>query len=290
MELEHLYSNIPPQFLFHYTSATGMLGILSSGSIWATEARYLNDAKELSNTLDFVIYEVVQRLGSTDPEEFEVLKQFESWLRDRVSSGHAIFVVSLTENGNLLSQWRGYTPPNTGVSIGFDAARLKTMAAAVGFRLGRCIYDINEQSEIVRGLLNEILVGAKRCGPAPANVKGPSQSYYQLFEDLEEKIFLGAALLKHHSFKEEAEWRLVSSLVQQYRDAPIKFRLGASCLVPFLTFNLRDEDGGLTVVRRAFVGPTPNPNLAMHAVTIALAQYVKGSHVIVNSMLPLRQV
>ena len=32
--------------LFHYTTAAGLLGILGSSSLWATDLRFLNDAQE----------------------------------------------------------------------------------------------------------------------------------------------------------------------------------------------------------------------------------------------------
>ncbi|KQV50324.1 hypothetical protein ASC95_13135 [Pelomonas sp. Root1217] len=50
--LRELYSEQPTGELFHYTTSAGLLGIVQSGSIWATEARYLNDATELSNALE----------------------------------------------------------------------------------------------------------------------------------------------------------------------------------------------------------------------------------------------
>lgn len=290
MNLDALYGNQPPEHLFHYTSYAGMLGILDTRCVWATEARYLNDAKELANTLDFVLIEVSRRTSSADSSKGEVLSQFRSWLRDRMSSGHALFVVSLTENGNLLSQWRGYTPNNTGVSLGFLSSRLLELGARQAFRMGRCIYGLKEQQEVVRDLIDQILNAASSVDVALVKDRPVSQAYYTLFESFEEKIFLCAALLKHHSFQEEAEWRMVSSLVHDYRSAPIQFRPGASSLIPYMKFDLNDAGGQLTVLRRAYVGPTPNANLAIHAVTMALSRHVSGGYVVVNSMLPLRQV
>jgi hypothetical protein len=37
----------PPAILYQYTDATGLMGILQSGAVWATDARFLNDAAEL---------------------------------------------------------------------------------------------------------------------------------------------------------------------------------------------------------------------------------------------------
>jgi len=37
-----------PDIIFHYTSLEGLLGIIKSKSIWATNVFYLNDASELN--------------------------------------------------------------------------------------------------------------------------------------------------------------------------------------------------------------------------------------------------
>jgi hypothetical protein len=39
--------------LYHYTSLTGIIGILQTRFIWATNALCLNDASEFSHGLDF---------------------------------------------------------------------------------------------------------------------------------------------------------------------------------------------------------------------------------------------
>lgn len=50
--IRELYSEQPTGELYHYTNSGGVLGIVQSHSIWATEVRYLDDATELSNTLE----------------------------------------------------------------------------------------------------------------------------------------------------------------------------------------------------------------------------------------------
>lgn len=38
----------PPGILYHYTTPAGLLGIIDKGRIWATHARFLNDASEIN--------------------------------------------------------------------------------------------------------------------------------------------------------------------------------------------------------------------------------------------------
>jgi hypothetical protein len=47
---EHLQRPVP-EFLYHYTSQDGLLGIISSASLWATNISYMNDATEFHRPL-----------------------------------------------------------------------------------------------------------------------------------------------------------------------------------------------------------------------------------------------
>jgi hypothetical protein len=40
-----------PQRLYHYTSQSGLLGILSAKTLWATRIQYLNDSTEFAYAL-----------------------------------------------------------------------------------------------------------------------------------------------------------------------------------------------------------------------------------------------
>ena len=44
-----------PKSLFHYTTAAGLLGILRESVLWATEARFLNDAQEAVYARDLFV-------------------------------------------------------------------------------------------------------------------------------------------------------------------------------------------------------------------------------------------
>lgn len=44
----------PPSVLYHSTTAAGLLGILNSQRVWATNARFLNDPSEIRYALGIV--------------------------------------------------------------------------------------------------------------------------------------------------------------------------------------------------------------------------------------------
>jgi hypothetical protein len=125
--LTDLYDEKPTRTLYHYTSLHGLQGIVESRSMWATEIRYLSDAKELVQTLEIFLSAIRIRYQTSDATKRELFQQLETWLRDRLVSGHLVFFSSFTEEGNLLSQWRGYSPLGEGVSLGFDPQHLRKL-------------------------------------------------------------------------------------------------------------------------------------------------------------------
>src|SRR5438309_877746 len=44
----------PPDVLYHYTGADGALGILSADEFWASDALFVNDAKEIRYGADIL--------------------------------------------------------------------------------------------------------------------------------------------------------------------------------------------------------------------------------------------
>ncbi len=98
-----LYSDIPGERLYHYSSFNGLLGIVESRSLWASDIRYMNDSAELKHTADLIRKEVTRRIraGHQQPD---LLNQFLDWVTHRITNGHMLFATSFRSNGNLLSQ------------------------------------------------------------------------------------------------------------------------------------------------------------------------------------------
>lgn len=281
-----LYGARPQSILYHYTSLAGLMGIVKSRSLWATEIRYLNDADELIY-LGKCIGSAVATREDVGEEVAEILRQFLDWTGQRLSRGHLQFVCSFTESGNLLSQWRGYTPPSKGVSLGFAHEAIVAAAEAQGYWIGKCIYDPTRQNEVVEQLVATVVTAARQAGAAPQSRKAISQSYHEVFEGLEADILRVAAVLKNPAFHEENEWRLVSPLQINYVESPILYREGTESLVPYLDFALPKAGDGRVELFHIFVGPTPSSNLSTHSLSMFLSKYAVCP-AIINSRLPFK--
>jgi hypothetical protein len=114
--------------VYHYTSAAGLLGILTSRTLWATEVAGLNDTAEINGGLDFA----EMWLGARSSSELAVaLLDMVARLRDGHLAGAAdVFVLSASLDGDDANQWRVYGDSGRGYSIELDtSAQLSVVAS-----------------------------------------------------------------------------------------------------------------------------------------------------------------
>jgi hypothetical protein len=118
-----------PDILYHYTDAAGFHGICRSGSLWASDAAFLNDSSELeytSSVLEHVVSELKAEY-SDDPAPQAVLHAMTDLITDDLRPDFDVCVSCFCPDGDLLSQWRGYPANGGGYAIGFrTSALLKT--------------------------------------------------------------------------------------------------------------------------------------------------------------------
>ena len=258
-------SGKPPEVLFHYTSADGLIGIVGSRRLWASSIHYLNDELEFQLALEVLEWSLrVAAEKSHGPRRVLV-----DAMRDRVESlsGVNVCVFSLSGARDLLSQWRAYCSDG-GYCIGFRAEQLHAAAANQGFFLGRCFYEPREQQRLVSSLLDSMLLGYETGHYDHVWADKPIEMMAEMY--LAGFIQL-APLLKDKSFEEEREWRLVSDPLVR---SEFRFRVGrGGILVPYCEFDpVREEALELPEV---LVGPTPHKQAAL----AALAMFLKNHRV-----------
>lgn len=264
-----LYAENPNKVLYHYTSLKGLLGVVKDKGLWASEIRYFNDASEMKH-MEFLLKTKISERLEKDTEHAWLLNQFQTWLSDRLTNGHLLFVTSFIADGNLLSQWRGYTPHGKGVSIGFSPDYLSEMADKQFFKIGKCIYNPEKQSELANYIIDSIQVLAKQRGENSKRAK--AESYYDIFEEVEAELLRISALVKHPSFQEEEEWRAVSPIMTDFSNEHIQYREGLAMLVPYVLFSFDDQTEFPVQFEHIFLGPTPNKYLSMTSLDMYLSK------------------
>lgn len=265
-----LYADIPQGVLYHYTTFTGLLGIVQGRVLWASDIRYMNDSAELRHTADLIQAEVRERIDGGHPNP-HLLTQFVDWVSHRITNGHLLFGASFRSQGNLLSQWRGYSVPGKGVSLGFSPDYILRCAQKQQFRVGRCIYEPARQRLLIRQVVDAVETLAGRLVLGETSAAERSGHYRQTFAVMETDLLRIAAILKHPSFREEKEWRIVSPVIANTAEAPILFREGHAMLVPYIAFDLSQEDQPLAL-DHLYLGPTANINISMNSLKMFLEQ------------------
>jgi hypothetical protein len=269
--------------LYHYTTSAGLIGILESRRIYASEIRFLNDMREFSEALD-----LIQRLNS------DILKgrrskaatfvngRIQSLLRLPKSIVTGIFVTSFSEEGNQLGQWRGYCPQG-GFSIGFEADYLKQQ-----LNLQPCLYTQRKQMAFLR---REVMPSLRKTYAA-----FPRRNYEELSQDdffgimkeheitfaaLVDKLKEAAPVIKNGKFSQEKEWRLI--VQRPIESDAIDFRPGKYQPTPYTQIDL-DTSKIVQIV----IGPTPEPEIALNSVRSLLKHYNLPCDEIVIDMVPIR--
>jgi hypothetical protein len=265
-----LYADVPLGTLYHYTTLSGLLGIVRSRALWASDIRYMNDSAELRHAADLIKLEVAERIDGGSAN-VNLLSQFVDWVAHRITQGHMLFAASFRSHGNLLSQWRSYSEIGKGVSLGFCSDFILRSAERQQFMIGRCIYEPSRQRMLIRQVVDAVeSVGSGLLG-ATRSTAERSVLYNQAFAAMETNLLRIAAILKHPSFREEKEWRVVSPVITNPAEAPILFREGHAMLVPYIEFAIGINDTPLAM-DHLYLGPTANINISMNSLRMFLEQ------------------
>jgi hypothetical protein len=257
----------PEGVLYHYTSLGSLTNIVTSGEMFASDIAYLNDAAEAAHTL-YLLNKAFERVGAPRHSYGEGVGDYLSNATHADLRGALrarTYVVCFTREGNLLSQWRGYCPPQRGISVGFRAEHLKATAKPQGYHLRECIYDEAQQAAIADFLVQRLL-----------EADHPTESGWTLkvVHQALAAVMKSSAVLKHPSFREEREWRLVSEpppfeeifSTRSGQMSMVDFREGKSMLIPYRRVSLPRNDTGGVSVEHVLVGPTLHPSTAVLSV------------------------
>lgn len=270
----------PSLILHHYTSGTGLLGIFNNSSMWATKIQYMNDSTEYLHAISLAKSRLASFKNNGSESKKQIVASKVSELLERTKD-LALYVVCFSEISDSLSQWRGYCPPSFGYSIGFNADRLKELALNQGFEFGKCIYDNDKQKALINNWVDETIQSLSKDYGIEQDIEDYCHKNANKYIHNFVKI---APYLKHQTFQDEQEWRLISLIPSD--DKRIGLREGKSMLVPYATFelNLSTEQHLIWNIQ---VGPTPKIELAFSALS-HLFNKVKIMNGITRTFIPYR--
>jgi DUF2971 family protein len=273
---DFLSTPIPPE-VWHYTNLAGFEGILSSGRIWATEAHHTTDKTEFVHARD-VATQYLQRFQPKN-DGMTGAKQTAQEIVDRAfdqgvlsPSKIEIFIASFCATDDLKSQWTKYADSGCGISLSFDLRHVRPpveIGCLVTF--APCLYTMDEKERVLADALSDWVntfaelyekTGSKEWAAEQLRkwqmlnhglpfdrVAWLANNQKEFHVLLQEALTRASADLlriashcKHHTFYQEAEWRLA---LPHEKGKPMKYakvlHRSPNHSTPYIAHNLFSE-------------------------------------------------
>jgi hypothetical protein len=278
---EAIRARTPPSTLYHYTGVAGLLGIIESGVLRLSHVSFLNDRSELTYAQELIRDVLVTRRGSTDDDRVARFLDSADHLAAGLFRDIDLFVCCFCEDGDLLSQWRGYSHGGGTYALGLDSESFHKPGTSgeAPSSLYPVIYEPTEQKRIVSEVLSRSvkrhLMGIKA---------GSDESPIDALGLLGICLSFCLILFKHDSFAAEREWRLVT-VRRPADDLAVSFTPQPWFPRPYTSVFFEGRALPLSDVR---CGPAPEPELAQRSVQMLLAQYGYAQAPVSASRVPLR--
>ena len=248
-----------PQTYYHYTTADGLVGIVGTQSIRATNFSFLNDSTEISYGLG-----VINRVLTEVPSGMRLLLDSVSEALRGYADLADTYVACFSARPDDLSQWRGYGATEVDrYCIGFSADSLVLRPTAVAHTATatqprQVIYSLDRQLQIAKDL-----IGSRLRVTGPLNqALTPWAIALELLE--------AASTFKDPAFAAENEWRTVISNLNR-KEMAVQFGVRGGRVRPFVTLHMADAGSPLPITD-VYLLPYGRVDQALKATRLVLAQ------------------
>lgn len=270
-----LFDYKPDDIIWHYTDGPGFLGILQSGSIYATQVSSLNDRNETKYATDLFKKSLTQLLEEKKDDEvartfFNKVLEYVKDDPDAPAHGASkFFVTCFSAEEDDLSQWDRYGKEN-GYAIGFYARGFWRKPTSTIYRV---TYDREHQEKMSKELTDATLAFYLE-GLAGERLQDPAKWAEEFFLAWDEWIYKLAPLAKDAKWKAENEFRLVHELdgseFSEVRFSQKKTMLGR--YLPISTPQWVKRRTPLLPIAKIFIGPGNHPAFTRVSVLLLLEQ------------------
>jgi hypothetical protein len=262
-KIEEFLAQRPANPIYHYAEAKAAINIIQTRTLWATKVRHLNDSTEILHSQEWLVAELKKRdvrraaevlsggVREPIPGKGGVLSAplVGGAIATAKTLDPPVYVVSFSEEDNLLSQWRAYCSGSNGYSLGFDASAFDHTSTGSPLMV-KCVYAEQEKQDLCHAL-----------------VESWNEQSLETEEDATaflRNCYAIMAAVKHHSFEEEREWRIVT--VPSLANITLKFRSGRHGIVPFIELPTTSQ----LPLHRICIGPNSDSEAAKSALKYLL--------------------
>lgn len=270
--------------LYHYCTNSTFISIIQTRSVWLSDFTLSNDRLEGRWLRNLLVERCRQE--SFYPVQMERLLSFFDLGATRL--GAAGFCMS--EEGDLLSQWRAYAGDGGGVSIGFSKQHFEALAGALyaqqsgeALSLHKIAYSSEDQASLVQSILDDVVHAVKAGALDTGTLLTPLEGDRKVEVDKHFRSLTASFLalhlvqyrVKNPAFCEEREWRLISLILSYATEASshgdlskMDFRPGHDRIVPYRILPLGETVPCITEVVLGPKNITPT-----RYITAALERY-----------------
>jgi hypothetical protein len=275
----------PPSVVYHYTTPQGVLGIVDSKALWATDIRFLNDSHEYRYALEMTREELAERQRCAGSLDGPLIERFGLALDE--ASRMRTYVCCFSTEPDQLSQWRGYGS-GRGYAIGFKLPDLLPALSASQQPIAflQCEYRRDVQRRLLSEAIDQITQEYRGVLERHASREGDPLVEFEA--DFYTYLVTIAAAFKHEKFSEEREWRIVvRSLSHERERSGRQIRVGGRGLIPHLEVELCQSAQPLRL-GNLVVGPNPHMADACDALSILLTERGVEHEGVIASAVPFR--
>lgn len=253
--------------LYHYCSNNSFHLIIENRSIWLSSLSLSNDSMEGK-----LVAEIISYIANEDGLNAATTQRLHESVEglEKIIDGLGF---CLSEEGDLLSQWRGYAADASGVSIGFSKEYLKQLSKTSlklkesGFTLQHVEYEKIAQVNLVKPTYLRIkeLIN-KDAFKIPGKwglldtrsdeeIEKENEKIKRAYSQLSIRVlmlFKELFRLKTKAFIEEREWRLISYFAKTGEDNCL-YRAVNDRIIPYREFELKSLEQ--SAIKEVIIGP-----------------------------------
>jgi hypothetical protein len=245
--------------VFHYTSSQGLIGILESKRLRASEASSLNDLAEIRQGWDSI------REWLKNQPKSNAVDLLSDFAADPMKGKHEVFVLSGSTAADDANQWRLYADGGTGYAIELDGSiqlavvtdvpaapstprfsYLRTFDIASITPWLQVLYS-EPEIEAALGQLVAAVESRSRSIESDDDAEGRDFHYEGLRDDSYEALATVAHLIKAPGFSGENEVRVVATFL--WGDHHVHYRPGAHGIVGYATLTQAPRGYSSSVLR-----------------------------------------
>jgi hypothetical protein len=264
------------QVIYHYTTAAGLIGILKSNSIRGSNAAFLNDTSEILYG-GAVCKAVIESMATDVDADRELLDRL-GGIFDLESTPSEVFITSFTMLDDVLGQWRGYGSEAGRYSLGF---RVSQFSERDVLRIPQPVdYDPESQKKRVRHAIELTRDHLRQNHDDRATLWREMAGLGRYLRRL-------ACIFKHPGFRDEQEWRSVSSFNEMDSVQHVAFEAIDGVPRPYMNMLQGSRESNQLPIVEVRVGAAKRLDSAVFATSLLLRSLGYSNVVVTKTQIPM---